>query len=144
MRAPAPQQAYQGEEGGRPLPPTEPVGPGGDAGGGAGRGAMRGRTVIHGEVLKTRPDHVKVKQGTSGQKFQLTANYFKIISKPDWCLYQYRVDFDPEEDRIGTKKGLVRLHKERLGSYIFDGTVLFTSRRLTAPNEPVIFFSFFS
>ncbi|XP_015122024.1 piwi-like protein Siwi [Diachasma alloeum] len=139
VRAPTPQQAYQpqGDEGVLPpLPPVEQVGPGGDAGGGAGRGAMRGRSVIHAEILMTRPEGITNKKGTTGKPLQLTANYFKIKTKADWCLYQYRVDFAPEEDRTAVRKGLLRLHKERLGSYIFDGTVMYTANRLMAPNEP--------
>lgn len=57
------------------------------------------------------------------------ANYFPITSYTNWCLYQYRVDFNPEEDRIGTKRGLVAQHRERLGGYLFDGTMLFSGTR---------------
>lgn len=57
------------------------------------------------------------------------ANYFPITSYANWCLYQYRVDFNPEEDRIGTKKGLLAQHRERLGGYLFDGTMLFSGTR---------------
>lgn len=49
---------------------------------------------------------------------------------PNWCLYKYRVDFEPEETRTFVKKGLLRLHKERVGAYIFDGTTLYTTCRL--------------
>jgi len=47
----------------------------------------------------------------------------------NWCLYQYRVDFSPEEDRISTKRGLLGQHRERLGGYLFDGTMLFSGSR---------------
>lgn len=53
-----------------------------------------------------------------------------MLSTTDWCLYQYRVDFAPNEDRTVVRKGLLRLHKAALGAYIFDGTVLYTSNRL--------------
>lgn len=48
---------------------------------------------------------------------------------PNWQLYQYRVDFQPEEDRNAVKKEMVRHHKEELGGYLFDGTVLFSSKK---------------
>lgn len=60
----------------------------------------------------------------------LKANYFPITSYATWCLYQYRVNFDPEEDRTSTKKGLLSQHRERLGGYLFDGSMLFTGTRL--------------
>lgn len=94
-----------------------------------GRGAMRGRRVIHAEI-NTRPTNLVTKKGTTGQAVTLQANYFKLLATTDWCLYQYRVDFAPEEDRTIVRKGLLRLHKETVGAYVFDGTVLYTSRRL--------------
>ncbi|XP_076644828.1 aubergine isoform X1 [Halictus rubicundus] len=94
-----------------------------------GRGALRGRRVIPPEI-HTRPSHLVTKKGTTGQPVNLQANYFKLLATTDWCLYQYRVDFAPEEDRTIVRKGLLRLHKESVGAYVFDGTVLYTSRRL--------------
>jgi len=57
------------------------------------------------------------------------ANYFPITSYANWSLYQYRVDFNPEEDRIGTKRGLLAQHRELLGGYLFDGSMLFSGTR---------------
>jgi aubergine-like protein len=68
--------------------------------------------------------------GTSGRTVMLKANYFRLETHTDWCLYQYRVDFAPEEDRTRVRKALLRNHQAVLGSYIFDGTVMYTSRRL--------------
>jgi aubergine len=71
--------------------------------------------------------------GTSGQPVKLLANYFPITSYTNWCLYQYRVDFNPEEDRISTKRALIAQHRERLGGYLFDGTMLFSGKRFDPP-----------
>ncbi|XP_063994744.1 piwi-like protein Siwi [Diachasmimorpha longicaudata] len=147
VRAPAPFPA-SGREGERQsgpstLPPLElPLpGPGGDAGASMGRGALRGRRIINSEILNTRPDHVAAsKKGSLGSSVLLTANYFRVLEKPDWCLYQYRVDFNPEEDRTIIRKALLRQHRQELGSYIFDGTVLYTSNRFTVPGENKVFF----
>lgn len=68
--------------------------------------------------------------GTSGRQVTLKANYFRLETHTNWCLYQYRVDFAPEEDRTVVRKGLLRNHKPVLGGYIFDGTMMFTSHRL--------------
>jgi len=71
--------------------------------------------------------------GTSGQPVKLLANYFPITSYTNWCLYQYRVDFSPEEDRISSKRGLLSQHRELLGGYLFDGTMLFSGTRFDPP-----------
>ncbi|XP_025207261.1 piwi-like protein Siwi isoform X1 [Melanaphis sacchari] len=114
-----------------------------DGGGGdtplpLGRGAVRGRRQIDLEHYRTpRPQSSlgeKGKQGTTGQPVKLLANYFPITSYTNWCLYQYRVDYNPEEDRISTKKGLLAQHRERLGGYLFDGTMLFSGSRYDPPN----------
>lgn len=68
--------------------------------------------------------------GTTGTSVMLQANYFKLLATTDWCLYQYRVDFAPDEDRTAVRKGLLKLHREALGAYVFDGTVMYSSRRL--------------
>ncbi|XP_003708345.1 aubergine isoform X2 [Megachile rotundata] len=93
-----------------------------------GRGAMRGRRQLPVEIF-TRPSSLVTKKGTSGPIIQLQSNYFKLLTTTNWCLYQYRVDFAPDEDRTVVRKGLLKLHKQKLGAYVFDGTVLYSSRR---------------
>uniref|UniRef100_A0A1B6DVK7 Piwi domain-containing protein n=1 Tax=Clastoptera arizonana TaxID=38151 RepID=A0A1B6DVK7_9HEMI len=105
-----------------------------------GRGNIRGRRRINIEnVLKTRPSTVDNKKGTSGKSIQLTSNYFPLITKTDWCLYHYRVDYAPDEDQTNVRKMLLRPHKDKIGEYIFDGTMMFTSNRLKP--DVVDFFS---
>lgn len=67
--------------------------------------------------------------GEGGQKIELISNYFPITTYTDWSLYQYRVDFNPEQDRINIQRGLLSVHKELLGAYIFDGSMLFSSKK---------------
>lgn len=62
----------------------------------------------------------------------LTSNYFQFETKTDWCLYQYRVDFSPEEDRTPVKKALLYIQRKVIAvPYIFDGSMMFTSHRLS-------------
>lgn len=70
-----------------------------------------------------------ITRDAAAQKF--VVNYFRLRTVPTWVLHQYRVDIAPEEERTGTRKYLLRSHQERLGGYIFDGTVLYTQSRLT-------------
>lgn len=67
--------------------------------------------------------------GSGGQVIQLISNYFPITTYTDWSLYQYKVGFKPEQDRINIKRGLLSAHKEVLGKYIFDGSMMFSSRK---------------
>ena len=74
---------------------------------------------------------------------RLMANYFKINTVPDWALRQYRVDIAPEEDRTFIRKKLLGMHRERLQGYLFDGTVLYTSRPLTSKQVSILKTRFF-
>lgn len=65
--------------------------------------------------------------GTTGQLVPLSANYFRLPTVTNWQLYQYRVTFAPSEDSKVAKHKMVHNHKARLGGYLFDGTMLFTS-----------------
>lgn len=111
----------------------------GDAGGGAvggppvalsGRGATRGKRILPADIFVTKPSHIENKKGNSGHRIELQTNYFKLPKLTDWAIHQYRVDFAPEEDRTAVRKGLLKLHQKSIGAYIFDGTVMYTSRRL--------------
>lgn len=68
---------------------------------------------------------------------KLRANYFELISTGKWCLYQYRVDFSPEDDNTGRKKRLMRDGMRNVipGGYLFDGSLMFTPVRLQ--NDPL-------
>uniref|UniRef100_A0A1B6F8K3 Piwi domain-containing protein n=2 Tax=Cuerna arida TaxID=1464854 RepID=A0A1B6F8K3_9HEMI len=105
-------------------------GSGGSSGGNGvpvGRGNMRGKRQIA-VTVTTRSETLKSKKGTSGQPILIQANYFSLVEKTDWCLYQYRVDFDPSIDLTWERKKLLRDQKNNIKcEYIFDGTVLYCS-----------------
>lgn len=67
--------------------------------------------------------------GTLGVSVTVTTNYFPITTYTNWNLYQYRVDFNPPQDSINIRKGLLSVHKDILGPYIFDGTMVFSSQK---------------
>ncbi|CAI6362543.1 unnamed protein product [Macrosiphum euphorbiae] len=98
-----------------------------------GRGAVRGRKPIENTYYRIeRPESSKSsdgKLGKGGQEIQLTSNYFPITTYTDWTLYQYRVDFNPEQDKVNIQRGLLGPHKALLGPHIFDGTMLFSSKK---------------
>lgn len=67
--------------------------------------------------------------GASGQQVQLVTNYFPIKTCPNWTVYQYRVDFNPADDRINVLRGLLHSHASLFGAYLFDGTMIFSSTK---------------
>lgn len=98
---------------------------------GGGNGGVRGRSNRF-EILRTKPAQLENKKGTSGQVVRLSANYFEVTTVGKWCLYQYRVDFAPEDDNTGRKKGHMRTAMQGViqGGYLFDGTCLYTPTKL--------------
>ncbi|XP_034068438.1 piwi-like protein 1 [Gymnodraco acuticeps] len=77
-------------------------------------------------------EHVKEsKSGTSGEAIRLSANFFRILSRPQWVLYQYHVDFNPPMEARRLRSALLFQHEETLGSArSFDGALLFLPKRL--------------
>ncbi|XP_045768793.1 piwi-like protein Siwi [Maniola jurtina] len=105
----------------------------GDPGAVTGRGARRGGGRVLPEqtmIIRTRPATVTSKKGSFGKPLDLSANYFTVKTTPQWSLYQYHVDISPEEDRTFIRKALMRVHQKTFGGYLFDGTVLYTVKKL--------------
>ncbi|XP_060844955.1 piwi-like protein Siwi [Rhopalosiphum padi] len=66
---------------------------------------------------------------------KLKTNYFPITSYTNWTLYQYQVEFQPDCEVKRINSGLLGVHQEVLGSYIFDGQMLYSSTKYqTNPN----------
>jgi len=97
------------------------------------RGARRGHKFEaqdRYDNVRSRAIDLNSKVGTSGSPVELIANFFPMVTKPTWCLYNYRVDYSPDEERPAMKKRLLRIHNATLGANIFDGTNMYTIRRL--------------
>ncbi|KAG9354828.1 hypothetical protein JZ751_001541 [Albula glossodonta] len=92
------------------------------------------RRDFHDAGINTRQamEHVKdSKSGVSGSPIELRANYFRILSRPQWVLYQYHVDFNPPMESRRLRSALLFQHDETLGTArTFDGAILFLPRRL--------------
>ncbi|XP_052851566.1 protein aubergine [Drosophila gunungcola] len=102
------------------------------------RGSVRGRRLIT-DVVHSRPQGLATKNGVSGTKITVQTNYFKLLKRPNWSIYQYRVDFVPDVDNTRLRRGLVSEHRSILGGYIFDGTVLFcTNQFKPVQNSPYV------
>ncbi|KAH8333113.1 hypothetical protein KR074_006155, partial [Drosophila pseudoananassae] len=102
------------------------------------RGSVRGRRVIN-EVIHSRPSGLATKNGFAGTKVTVQTNYFKVLKRPSWTIYQYRVDFYPEVDNTRCRRGYMNEHKNLFGGYIFDGTVLFCCNQFKqVPNSSYV------
>ncbi|XP_061624752.1 piwi-like protein 1 isoform X1 [Phyllopteryx taeniolatus] len=98
------------------------------------------RRDFHDAEVNTRQtmEHVKAsKSGTSGSPIQLSANFFRILSRPQWVLYQYHVDFKPPMESRRLRSALLFQHERTLGNaHCFDGGILFLPQRL--PNKVTV------
>ena len=58
-------------------------------------------------------------------------NFFEIINRPDWALYQYHVDFDPTIESRVLRCGLLKQHDALFRNVkAFDGMTLFSMTKL--------------
>ncbi|XP_055696038.1 protein aubergine-like [Lutzomyia longipalpis] len=89
------------------------------------RGARRGNRAIT-DIVVTRPVSMNSKRGETGEVIAIVANYFRVLKKPNWNIYKYRVDFTPDIELLGHRKGIMRRQMERLGAFQFDGTMIFS------------------
>lgn len=97
-------------------------------------GRSRG-APIHDESQRRIVDPTRVtfrepgteKQGTSGEMIPLIANYVRVLSAPQWSLYQYHVTFSPDNiDSRKTRRELLAQHKGVLQDVAFDGYTLYS------------------
>ncbi|XP_044296633.1 piwi-like protein 1 [Varanus komodoensis] len=77
-------------------------------------------------------EHVKEsKMGVSGTLIRLSTNHFRMTSRPQWALYQYHVDYNPQMEARRLRTALLFQHEDLLGrTHAFDGTILFLPRKL--------------
>lgn len=82
------------------------------------------------DIVRTKPQNVQSKKGTSGRPVTLLTNHFRVLQQPAWQLYQYSVDFTPPVELRGLRNRLIFEQKRLLGGYLFDGTLLYLSFKL--------------
>ncbi|NXX19423.1 PIWL1 protein, partial [Podargus strigoides] len=92
------------------------------------------RRDFHDLGVNTRQDieHVQEsKTGSSGTMIKLTANYFRLTSRPQWALYQYHVGYNPEMESRRLRSALLFQHDKLIGkTRAFDGSILFLPKKL--------------
>lgn len=97
------------------------------------------RRDFHDLGVNTRQtiEHVRAsKTGASGNTIQLVTNHIKLVSRPQWALYQYHIDFNPPMESRRLRTALLYQHEEAIGkARAFDGTILFLPKRLNKVTE---------
>lgn len=80
---------------------------------------------------------MQTKKGSSGAGELFQTNYFRLLKRPEWALYQYRIDFQPEIEVPAIRKRLVYEQKSTFGGYIYDtrNTVYLTKKLRDDPTE---------
>lgn len=80
-------------------------------------------------IYVTRPQQLQSKKGTDGQPVRLQTNYFKVLRRPQWDLFQYHVEFEPVIFLPGLRKMLIAQHQDRLGGYLFTGSEIYLTKK---------------
>lgn len=81
----------------------------------------RGRSRVFADE-NTRPQTCIDKKGTAGERINIVANYFELLSRPTWAVFQYHVDFAPLVESSRLRYAFIKDHKETLGDCVlFDG-----------------------
>ncbi|XP_063287992.1 piwi-like protein 1 [Pelobates fuscus] len=97
------------------------------------------RRDFHDLGVNTRQamDHVKdSKTGFNGKPIPLSTNHIRLLSRPQWVLFQYHIDFNPPMESRRLRTALLYQHEELIGkARAFDGTILFLPRRLNKATE---------
>ncbi|CAF2520302.1 unnamed protein product [Rotaria sp. Silwood2] len=76
------------------------------------------------------------KQGISEELIVLIANYVRILSAPQWLLYQYHVKFSPDNtDSRKRRRELIAQHEGVLQDVVFDGQILYSFNDLSDDYE---------
>uniref|UniRef100_A0A8C4YR68 Piwi like RNA-mediated gene silencing 1 n=1 Tax=Gopherus evgoodei TaxID=1825980 RepID=A0A8C4YR68_9SAUR len=71
------------------------------------------------------------KLSTSGTTIRLSTNHFRLTSRPQWALYQYHIDYNPQMEARRLRSALLFQHEEFIGrTHAFDGTILFLPKKL--------------
>lgn len=82
-------------------------------------------------MLQTKPETCLSKVGTTGTKFWVRANYFKLNSRLKWEIFHYHVEFVPEIESASFRNALLQRQREILGGFLYDrGSSIYTIQQL--------------
>ncbi|XP_042319601.1 LOW QUALITY PROTEIN: piwi-like protein 1 [Sceloporus undulatus] len=96
------------------------------------RGGCRRNYNDLGVNTRQSMEHVKdAKIGVSGNVIKLSTNHFRLTSRPQWALYQYHIDYNPQMESRRLRSALLFQHEDIIGrTRAFDGTILFLPKKM--------------
>ena len=84
-------------------------------------------------------------KGAQNETIELYTNFFEIVNRPDWALYQYHVDFDPPIESKALRCGLLNEHDHLFkNAKAFNGRTLFSMTKLDREVIIIVLYSYFS
>ncbi|CAF1184445.1 unnamed protein product [Adineta steineri] len=92
---------------------------------GANSGRSSSRSVPYTELSEAQPQ-VTEKRGTAGDPINIIANYIKILTKPQWELFQYHIEFIPDIENKRFRREIISQHRTIFKDVAFDGTTIYT------------------
>lgn len=79
----------------------------------------------------TKPSHIVDKKGATGGKVTLVTNHFKLMTRPNFGVFQYNVSYDPEQESKRVRVALLKSQSQLIGQvHAFDGMMLYLPKRL--------------
>ena len=79
--------------------------------------------------------------GTENEPIELYTNFFEVIKRPNWTLFQYHVDFEPKIESKSLRCGLLKQHDALFNhSKAFDGMTLYSMTKLDREVRCLLFF----
>ncbi|CAF3792734.1 unnamed protein product [Rotaria magnacalcarata] len=88
-------------------------------------GRSSSRSVPYSSMSEAQPQATD-KRGTAGDPVNIIANYIKILTKPQWELYQYHIEFIPNVENKRFRREIISQHRSNLKDVAFDGTTIYT------------------
>jgi aubergine-like protein len=50
-------------------------------------------------------------KGSAGDPVQIVANYIKILTRPQWELFQYHIEFTPDVENKRFRREIITQHR---------------------------------
>ncbi|CAF3978213.1 unnamed protein product [Rotaria sp. Silwood2] len=92
---------------------------------GSSSGRSSSRSIPYSSMSEPQPQTTE-KQGTAGDPVNIIANYIKILTKPQWELFQYHIEFIPNVENKRFRREIISQHRTKFKDVAFDGTTIYT------------------
>ncbi|CAF1161007.1 unnamed protein product [Adineta ricciae] len=88
-------------------------------------GRSSSRSMPYSTVSENR-SQIGEKRGESGDPINIIANYIKVLTKPEWELFQYHIEFTPDIENRRFRREIISQHRTLFKDVAFDGTTIYS------------------